>query len=217
MVRLSGRRLLCRVYLRDSVFTLHWELPEDVAAEVQVSVSSAGKVEIVLHKSSAAQWASTGRVLAGHRSSTPLTDFSPEFSAFVLVERRQVTHDTRLLLLRAPAGCSARLPLGFHVYIRRTVCGAELVRPYTPVPESIEPTAVTGGGPALSDGQGLPGRRADTAAGRHAASGQTLDVSEPVGSFRRRPEDVSELVMLAAGTGLTPDGPSDTGSAGRLR
>ena len=200
-VRLTGRRLLCRVYLRDSVFTLHWELPEEVSPDAQTTVSSAGKVEIVLRKRRAAQWASTGRVLAGHRSSTPLAEFGPEFAPFVLVERRPVNHDTRLLVLRPPAGCSARLPLGFHVYVRRTACGAQLERPYTPVPESVA---------APADGQqlclmvkvypdGVLTPQLDA-----MRLGQTLEVSEPVGTFRRRPADVSELVALAAGTGLTP-------------
>ncbi|XP_037072541.1 cytochrome b5 reductase 4-like [Pollicipes pollicipes] len=34
--------------------------------------------------------------------------------------------------------------------------------------------------------------------------GQTLEVSEPLGAFRRPPEELRQLVMLAAGTGLTP-------------
>ncbi|XP_043206551.1 cytochrome b5 reductase 4-like [Amphibalanus amphitrite] len=203
-VRLTGRRLLCRVYLRDSVFTLHWELPEDVSPDSQTSVSPAGKVEIVLEKRRAAQWASTGRVLAGHRTSTPLAQFCPEFVSFVLVERRPVSHDTRLLLLQPPAGCSLRVPLGFHVFVRRTVCGAQLERPYTPVPESVGEVASAAAERQLClmvkvypDGVLTPQLDA-------LRLGQTLEVSEPVGTFRRRPQDVAELVALAAGTGLTP-------------
>ncbi|KAF0305458.1 Cytochrome b5 reductase 4 [Amphibalanus amphitrite] len=205
-VRLTGRRLLCRVYLRDSVFTLHWELPEDVSPDAHTSVSSAGKVEIVLEKRRAAQWASTGRVLAGHRTSTPLAQFCPEFVSFVLVERRPVSHDTRLLLLQPPAGCSLRVPLGFHVFVRRTVCGAQLERPYTPVPESVGEAAAAAAAAerqlclmvkVYPDGVLTPQLDA-------LRLGQTLEVSEPVGTFRRRPQDVAELVALAAGTGLTP-------------
>jgi cytochrome-b5 reductase len=143
--------------------------------------------------------------------------------ALELVERRELSHDTRIFSFKLPTPdhCLG-LPIGQHIYLSAKVNGSLVVRPYTPVTSDedlghmdlvikVYPANVH---PKFPDGGKL------TQYLEALAIGDTIDVRGPSGlleyvgrgEFNIKPEKKldpkqvkAKLVsMIAGGTGLTP-------------
>uniref|UniRef100_A0A8C1TCM2 Cytochrome b5 reductase 4 n=1 Tax=Cyprinus carpio TaxID=7962 RepID=A0A8C1TCM2_CYPCA len=125
----------------------------------------------------------------------------------VLVSKSDVTHDTQVLCLQLPPGSHMQVPVGRHVYLKTSLQGTDVVKPYTPVDQSLIPSSQSSAEMG-SDLNLMIKLYRDGLLTSHLASlpiGSSLSVGGPEGSFSMRIlHDVTHLYMLAAGTGFTP-------------
>ncbi|CAI5769771.1 cytochrome b5 reductase 4 isoform X1 [Podarcis lilfordi] len=125
-----------------------------------------------------------------------------------LLSKTNVSHDTQLFCLALPLGTHLLVPVGHHVYLRQTITGTEIVKPYTPVPSFLVSTFKN---PCHDDQlhiffiikiypSGLFTPVLDA-----LQIGEYISVSNPEGNFMKsQMEDVEDLFLLAGGTGFTP-------------
>lgn len=170
-------------------------------------IENVGKIEIVLQKKETVSWKCLGDPLEKHDSFIPKKDTGLYYRQCRLISKEDVTHDTRLFCLMLPPSTHLQVPVGQHVYLKLSVKGAEIVKPYTPVSESL-----------LSDFKepvppnkhiyflikvypaGLLTPELD-----RLQIGDFVSVSGPEGSFKvSKLQEVEDLFLLAAGTGFTP-------------
>lgn len=196
-------------YIQDMVYVVHLELDKAVSHEFEVRVGgSAGKVDILLQKQeTGVRWSRVGKTLPGHGEHLKGKDMEIEYVECTLVRREAITHNTSLLVLQAPDHTHLPVPVGYHVYLRSP--SKEIVKPYTPVASALSLASQEEAGRHIhlfikvySDGaltpilDGLP-------------VSSTIEVSLPQGTFSHNQltaatTTASHLVLLAAGTGLTP-------------
>ncbi|XP_062952976.1 cytochrome b5 reductase 4 isoform X3 [Cynocephalus volans] len=125
-----------------------------------------------------------------------------------LISKEDVTHDTKLFCLMLPPSTHLQVPIGRHVYFKLTITGTELVKPYTPVSDSL-----------LSEfkEQVLPNNKyiyflikiysagLFTPELDHLQIGDFVSVSNPEGNLKMSKfQELEDLFLLAAGTGFTP-------------
>ena len=118
---------------------------------------------------------------------------------------REATHNTRHLVLSPPPGLHLRPGLGQHLVFRTVVEGLEVTRSYTPVPSLIK-QEVEDEGCLQFLIKIYPNGLMTPSLGRLTV-GDSVSVSNHTGSFRAAQVPVtpdSRLLLLAAGTGLTP-------------
>ena len=48
---------------------------------------------------------------------------APKYRKWTVTENSKVTHDTRLLRLRAPSGYISKAPIGYHIHIIHDISG----------------------------------------------------------------------------------------------
>uniref|UniRef100_UPI00109F2CC0 cytochrome b5 reductase 4-like n=1 Tax=Podarcis muralis TaxID=64176 RepID=UPI00109F2CC0 len=114
---LQERKLRGELIVKDYSYLLHLELSYAVHEDMIVQVSEkVGKVEFVLKKKEILSWKKLGQPLESHNS-------------FVKRTERALPLGTHLLV-----------PVGHHVYLRQTITGTEIVKPYTPVPSFLVST-----------------------------------------------------------------------------
>lgn len=124
-----------------------------------------------------------------------------EYSRYPLLERRMVSHNTRVLRFGLPRATDhLGLPIGRHVSLRAMIDGAEVRRPYTPISNDDE----TQGYFELlikvyAAPHGLMSRHLET-----LEIGDTIDVRGPLGKFTYEPNSYRRLLMVCGGTGITP-------------
>ncbi|XP_061529581.1 cytochrome b5 reductase 4 isoform X6 [Phycodurus eques] len=144
--------------------------------------------------------------LVGRMATKPTTAMKALFFRdCVLVSKTEVNHNTCVFQLQLPRGTIMHVPVGRHIYLKSLVQDIEVVRPYTPVDQSLSI------GPNPSEKTNLylmikvyP----DGVLTQHLNSlyiGDHVSVSGPEGTFSLRPlRDTAVLYLLAAGTGFTP-------------
>nr|XP_054413797.1 cytochrome b5 reductase 4 isoform X9 [Pongo abelii] len=125
-----------------------------------------------------------------------------------LISKEDVTHDTRLFCLMLPPSTHLQVPIGEHVYLKLSVTGTEIVKPYTPVSGSLLAEFKE---PVLPNNKyiyflikiyptGLFTSELD-----RLQIGDFVSVSSPEGNFKiSKFQELEELFLLAAGTGFTP-------------
>ncbi|XP_076136697.1 cytochrome b5 reductase 4 isoform X4 [Alosa pseudoharengus] len=129
----------------------------------------------------------------------------------VLLAKTDVTHDTKLFCLQLPPGTHMHVPVGRHVYLRASVQDSEVVKPYTPVDHTLLPDC------SATEGDGahrlflMIKVYPNGVLSSHLDSlsigewGDSLAVSSPEGPFSLRLlRGITQLYLLAAGTGFTP-------------
>ncbi|XP_072855187.2 cytochrome b5 reductase 4 isoform X3 [Pogona vitticeps] len=206
---LQEGKLRGEVIVKDYSYLLHVELSYAVHEDMIVQVSEkVGKVEFILKKKEAASWKNLGQPLESHDSFVKRSDRGLYYRRCRLLSKTDVTHDTRLFCLMLPPGTYLQVPVGHHLYLRQTIAGTEIVKPYTPVLSSFESM---GKNPPQNDKMhiffmikiypsGLFTPVLDT-----LQIGEYISVSNPEGNFMKlQVEDVEELFLLAGGTGFTP-------------
>ncbi|KAG0718404.1 Cytochrome b5 reductase 4 [Chionoecetes opilio] len=200
-------RVVC--YIQDMVYVVHLELDKPVAQEFEVRISgSAGKVDVLLQKSeSGVRWSRVGKTLAGHGVHLKAKDREIEYVECSLVRREAVTHNTCLLVLQAPDHAHLPVPVGYHVYLRSP--SQDVVKPYTPVASSLALAAQEQPGTHIHLFIKVYSEGALTPILDALPTSATLEVSLPEGTFSqaqltRATTTASHLVLLAAGTGITP-------------
>ncbi|XP_063522443.1 cytochrome b5 reductase 4 isoform X8 [Pongo pygmaeus] len=125
-----------------------------------------------------------------------------------LISKEDVTHDTRLFCLMLPPSTHLQVPIGQHVYLKLSVTGTEIVKPYTPVSGSLLAEFKE---PVLPNNKyiyflikiyptGLFTSELD-----RLQIGDFVSVSSPEGNFKiSKFQELEDLFLLAAGTGFTP-------------
>ncbi|XP_036442195.1 cytochrome b5 reductase 4 isoform X1 [Colossoma macropomum] len=205
MVDLQGNILRIEILLGSWSYLLHWSLSHGVEEIVATkTVSSVGKIQVCLRKVVNAKWAQVGQPLESHDSFIRSKDRGLFYRDCVLVSKKEVTHDTQLFCFRLPPGTHMHVPVGRHVYLKASIQGSDVVKPYTPVDEVLMPQKNT----VSSDIYLMVKVYPDGLFTPHLDSldiGASLSISSPDGPFTLRSlRDVTHLYLLAAGTGFTP-------------
>jgi len=202
----GGEVLRVLISLPDSrAFLFHLQLTELAKPGLKLKVGSSGKVEVRLVKLAPGRWKSLGSGLEDHLFHGPRHQLQPNYQPWSLVRVEQVTHNTKLLLLQPPPSLSQSTPPGHHVEVRAEVEEVPVMRSYTPVPLLSMPP------PPSEETNWLRLMIKIYPMGELTPHLDTLDtgdqllVSEPRGSFQlSKLEGRSGILMLAAGTGITP-------------
>ncbi|XP_052571986.1 cytochrome b5 reductase 4 isoform X2 [Peromyscus californicus insignis] len=195
--------------IKDHSYLIHIELSHEVQENFSVrAIENVGKVDIVLQKRENISWKCLGHPLEKHDSFIPKKDTGLYYRKCQLISKEDVTHDTRLFCLMLPPSTHLQVPVGQHVYLKLSVTGAEIVKPYTPVSESLLSDFKE---PVLPPNKyiyflikiypdGLFTPELD-----RLQIGDFVSVSSPEGNFKvSKLQDVEDLFLLAAGTGFTP-------------
>ncbi|NWZ56277.1 NB5R4 reductase, partial [Haliaeetus albicilla] len=167
-----------------------------------------GKVEIILKKKDNIHWKMLGQALESHNTFIKRTERGLFYRKCKLVSKTEVTHDTKLLCLMLPRSTHLCVPVGQHIYLKQTIAGTEVVKPYTPVLPFLpldfkEPPRHDGAHLYLMIKMYSCGLF--TQALDHLQIGDYISVSNPEGNFKKSQVQTSEdLFLLAAGTGFTP-------------
>uniref|UniRef100_H2TL54 cytochrome-b5 reductase n=1 Tax=Takifugu rubripes TaxID=31033 RepID=H2TL54_TAKRU len=188
-------------------YMIHLRLADEVEGNVAVHTAfSVGKIQVSLRKKGKTKWTNLGQPLEFHNTFVLKKERAPHYCQGVLVSKTEVNHNTLIFRVKLPPGTIRHVPVGTHVYLKAVVKDAELVRPYTPVDQSL-----TAAPQHPSEETDLflmvkiypDGMFSSYLNDLHV--GDRLSVSGPEGAFSLRPlRDVTHLYLLAAGTGLTP-------------
>ncbi|XP_007949726.1 cytochrome b5 reductase 4 [Orycteropus afer afer] len=191
--------------IKDRSYLIHLGL--FIFFSVQV-VENVGKIEIVLKKKENTSWKCLGHPLVDHNSFIPKKDTGLYYRKCQLISKEDVTHNTKLFCLMLPPSTHLQVPIGQHIYLKLTITGTEIVKPYTPVSDSLLSEFQE---PILCNNKciyflikiypaGLFTPELD-----HLQIGDCISVSNPEGNFKKSQlQEVEDLFLLAAGTGFTP-------------
>ncbi|XP_013366350.1 PREDICTED: cytochrome b5 reductase 4 isoform X2 [Chinchilla lanigera] len=205
----QGDSFRAETIIKDYSYLVHIALSHEVEEDFSVRVvENVGKIEIILKKKEHTSWKCLGLPLERHNLLTPKKDAGLYYRKCQLVSKEDVTHDTKLFCLMLPPCTHLQVPIGQHVYLKVTITGTEIVKPYTPVSYSL-----------LSEFQkpvppnnkyiyflikiypaGLLTPKLD-----HLQIGDFVSVSGPEGNFKKsKLQELEDLFLVAAGTGFTP-------------
>ncbi|KAL4233441.1 Cytochrome b5 reductase 4 [Mactra antiquata] len=206
----GDKSLLVTLYIQQSIFYVHIELEKEVSDKYTVNISGdSGKVEILFEKVTPdIQWPSIGKYLDKHQLYIPDKDYNPAFRDCTIEKIDSVTMDTNLYTICLPQGCRMKVPTGYHVHIKHTIDGMEIVRSYTAVVPHLSKQDIdsrwTDGSiiylmiKIYKDGAFTPWL--------HSLNpGDLISISCYEGKFEESIlKSCRHLVMFAAGTGFTP-------------
>ncbi|KAM4816552.1 cytochrome b5 reductase 4 isoform X2 [Urocitellus parryii] len=195
--------------IKDYSYLIHIGLSHEVQEDFSVRVvENVGKIEIVLKKTENISWKCLGRPLEKHNSLIPKKDTGLYYRKCQLISKEDVTHDTKLFCLMLPPSTHLQVPIGQHVYLKLTITGTEIVKPYTPVFDSLLSEFKE---PVLPNNKYIYFLIKIYTAGLftpeldHLQIGDFVPVSNPEGNFKlSKLQEVEDLFLLAAGTGFTP-------------
>lgn len=206
-VDLEARVLRVEVLLGKMSYMVHLCLAGEVEASVAVhTANSVGKIQVTIRKQEKGKWESLGQPLEFHNTFLRKKDRALYYRDCVLVDKTEVNHNTFVFRLQLPCGTAMHVPVGKHVYLKALIQDTEVVRPYTPVDQNL--AAPTQHSSQESDLYLMIKVYPDGVFTPHLSSlhtGDHISVSSPEGTFSLRPlRDVTNLYLLAAGTGFTP-------------
>uniref|UniRef100_A0A250YJA9 Cytochrome b5 reductase 4 n=1 Tax=Castor canadensis TaxID=51338 RepID=A0A250YJA9_CASCN len=195
--------------VKDCSYLIHLGLSHEVQEDFSVRVvENVGKVEIVLKKRENTSWKCLGHPLEKHNSFIPKKDAGLYFRKCKLISKEDITHDTKLFCLMLPPSTHLQVPIGLHVYLKLTITGTEIVKPYTPVSDSLLSKFKE---PILPNNKRIYFLIKIYPAGLftpefdHLQIGDFVSVSSPEGNFKiSKLQELEDLFLLAAGTGFTP-------------
>ncbi|KAM6181882.1 cytochrome b5 reductase 4 [Erethizon dorsatum] len=195
--------------IKDYSYLIHIGLSHEVEEDFSVRVvENVGKIEIVLKKKENTSWKCLGLPLEKHNLLIPKKDTGLYYRKCQLVSKEDVTHDTKLFCFMLPPSTHLQVPIGHHVYLKVTITGTEIVKPYTPVSYSLLSEFKE---PVLPNNKyiyflikiypaGLLTPELD-----HLQIGDFVSVSGPEGNFKKsKLQELEDLFLVAAGTGFTP-------------
>ncbi|KAG5205570.1 hypothetical protein JEQ12_018820 [Ovis aries] len=153
-------------------------------------------------------WKRLGHPQENHNSIIPKKDTGLFYRKCQLVSKEDVTHDTKLFCLMLPPSTHLQVPVGQHVYLKLPITGTEIVKPYTPVSDSLFSEFKE---PVLPNNIYIYFLIKIYPAGfftpelDHLQIGDYVSVSNPEGNFIiSQLQELEDLFLLAAGTGFTP-------------
>ncbi|XP_006870711.1 PREDICTED: cytochrome b5 reductase 4-like [Chrysochloris asiatica] len=195
--------------IKDYSYLIHLGLSHEIQEEFSVRVvENVGKIEIVLKKKENTSWKCLGRPLEGHNSFIPKKDTGLYYRKCQLISKEDVTHDTKLFCLKLPPSTHLQVPIGQHVYLKLTITGTEIVKPYTPVSDSLLSEFQE---PVLCNNKCIYFLIKIYPTGlftpelNHLQIGDYVSLSSPEGNLKKSQfQELEDLFLLAAGTGFTP-------------
>lgn len=195
--------------IQDYSYLIHIGLSHEVQEDFSVRVvENVGKIEIVLKKKENISWKCLGYPLEKHNSLLPKKDTGLYYRKCQLISKEDVTHDTKLFCLMLPPSTHLQVPIGQHVYLKLTIAGTEIVKPYTPVLDSLLSEFKE---PVIPNNKYIYFLIKIYPAGLFTPEldrlqiGDFVPVSNPEGNFKiSKLQEVEDLFLLAAGTGFTP-------------
>ncbi|XP_027458831.1 cytochrome b5 reductase 4 [Zalophus californianus] len=195
--------------IKDYSYIIHMGLSHEIQEDFSVRVvENVGKIEIVLKKKEDTSWKRLGHPLENHNLLIPKKDTGLYYRKCRLISKEGVTHDTKLFCLMLPPSTHLQVPVGQHVYLKLTITGTEIVKPYTPVSDFLLSEFKE---PVLLNNKyiyllikiypaGLFTPELD-----HLHIGDFVSISNPEGNFKiSQFRELEDLFLLAAGTGFTP-------------
>lgn len=196
------------ITVRDYSYLLLIEL-ENTIQGFQVHASGkTGKVELVLQKKDCTVWKSLGKSLEGNNSFVKCSQRGHYYRKCRLSSKMDVSHNTRLFCFSLAQDCHVGIPVGYHIYLNLTISGVEVVKPYTPVSQTL-----------VSDPQQTSGNiekyiyiiikiypnGSFTPLLDNLEIGDNILMSNPRGCFKTsQVDEVEDIFLLVAGTGFTP-------------
>ncbi|XP_040900633.1 cytochrome b5 reductase 4 isoform X2 [Toxotes jaculatrix] len=207
IVDLEAGVLRLEVLLGKMSYMIHLCLADEVEGNVSVHTAfSVGKIQVSMRKLAKGKWTSLGQPQEFHNTFIRKKDRAPHYRDCVLVSKTEVNHNTHVFRLQLPRGTVMHVPIGKHVYLKALIQDTEVVRPYTPVDQSLTSASLRSS--QESDLYLMIKVYPDGVFTQHLNSlqpGDHISVSGPEGTFAVRPlRDVTDLYLLAAGTGFTP-------------
>ncbi|XP_030054998.1 cytochrome b5 reductase 4 [Microcaecilia unicolor] len=201
--------LRVEIIIEDYSYLLRLELSHAVKEEIAVHVSgTVGKVEIVMKKKDNIFWKKLGQSLDNHNSFVKRTERELFYRKCRLVSKSYVTHNTKLFCLMLPHSTHIMVPVGQHVYLKHTIAGTEISKPYTPVSQDLQLDSKE---LILNESKyiylmiKIYPNGAFTQEIDKLQIGDNLLMSSPQGNFRKSLlHTVEDLFLVAAGTGFTP-------------
>ncbi|XP_054269559.1 cytochrome b5 reductase 4-like [Macrosteles quadrilineatus] len=194
-IQLEGDSLLC---LRINNKNQHLRLESSVSWPCGVTTDAAGKVQLRLKKLKPGLWSRFG-------SFEPSTKDIAEFWEASVINIVTVTHNTYQIDFAYTENVYNHIPVGHHVTVKAVVNEGEeaVLRPYTPV------TSLAGINiPPVNTVRLLVKRYSEGRLSAWLTSrplGARVSLSIPQGSFSLTPlRGKTDLVLVAAGTGITP-------------
>ncbi|XP_038617333.1 cytochrome b5 reductase 4 [Tachyglossus aculeatus] len=201
--------LRAEIVIKENSYLLHYELSYAIQEDIQVRIAEkVGKIEIILKKKDSIAWKNLGHPLENHNSFISHRDTGLFYRKCQLISKTDVTHDTKLFCLMLPPSSHLQVPLGQHVYLKQTIAGTEIVKPYTPVSGSLPSDFPDPYHPYNKYiyfiikiyPNGLFTPQFD-----RLQLGDYVSVSSPEGNFKKSQlQAIEDLFLLAAGTGFTP-------------
>ncbi|XP_061675147.1 cytochrome b5 reductase 4 isoform X2 [Syngnathoides biaculeatus] len=206
IVDLEAGILRVEVLLGKMSYMLHLRLLDNVDGDIAVHTPFAvGKMQVTIHKQAEGKWSSLGQPLDFHDTFLSKKDRGLFFRDCELVSKTEVNHNTYVFQLQLPRGTIMDVPVGRHVYLKSIIQDLEVVRPYTPIDQSLSV------GPNPQEKTNLYFMikvYSDGVLTQHLNSlyiGGHVSVSGPEGTFSLCPlHGTTGLYLLAAGTGFTP-------------
>ncbi|ESZ91097.1 hypothetical protein SBOR_8530 [Sclerotinia borealis F-4128] len=134
----------------------------------------------------------------------PITKFNgylqpEEYQKLPLFKKEILSSNTLHLIFKLPReDMILGLPIGQHISIRADIDGKSVSRSYTPVSNNSDPGELRLVIKMYPDGE-LTGKYL-----QHLQVGDEIEVRGPKGAMRYRKEMVTEIGMVAGGTGITP-------------
>ncbi|XP_018412128.1 PREDICTED: cytochrome b5 reductase 4 [Nanorana parkeri] len=200
--------LRVEITIKDYSYLLLIELEHAVQA-IQVNASgNAGKVELALQKKDCTVWKSLGQSLEENNSFVKSSKRGHYYRKCRLTSKMDVSHNTRLFCFALPQDCHLEVPVGYHIYLNLTISGVDVVKPYTPVSQTLE-----------SDQQQTSHNNEKcvyimikiypngsfTPMLDNMQIGDFILMSNPQGCFSTsQVDEVEDIFLLVAGTGFTP-------------
>ncbi|XP_072251055.1 cytochrome b5 reductase 4 isoform X2 [Leuresthes tenuis] len=199
--------LRVEVLLGKMSYMIHLCLADEVEGNIAVHTAfSVGKIQITLRKQTTGKWTSLGQPLEFHNTFLCKKDRALFYRDCVLVSKTDVNHNTHMFRLQFSRGTVMHVPIGKHVYLKAQIQDTEVVRPYTPVDQNL--LAASHHSSQESDLYLMIKVYPDGVFTPYLSSlhiGDRISISGPEGTFNLRPlRDVTNLYLLAAGTGFTP-------------
>ncbi|UJR26276.1 hypothetical protein I4U23_007616 [Adineta vaga] len=202
----NSKKITILVFIDGFVHTIAIELLELVTNDfhVQISSTNRGQIEIDLKKQTDQMWKSIGKFSSNHLSICPIQDFEPLYFNVTLIKRTPVAHDSDWYTFSLPSNIFMVPPIGYHIRLRRGIDGLVVVKPYTVIDKLNE------------EDKSLPEHtiellikhytdRTMTPMLQKLPIGNTIEMSSYEGTFDAVRIDMCQtLILIAAGTGLTP-------------
>ncbi|KAB0364265.1 hypothetical protein FD754_008421, partial [Muntiacus muntjak] len=198
--------------IKDYSYLVHVALSHEIQEDFSVLVvENVGKIEIVLKKKENTSWKRLGHPLENHNSFIPKKDTGRLCCYFeswahenvAEKENEDMTHDTKLFCLMLPPSTHLQVPVGQHVYLKLPITGTEIVKPYTPVSDSLFSEFKE---PVLPNNIYIYFLIKIYPAGFFTPELDQLQIGyNPEGNFIiSQLQELEDLFLLAAGTGFTP-------------